>query len=67
MRKACPVVLPENQDSSDFSCAQEHLCIKLAGDGQDTVLAETFSITRVNKINFFLRQKPPKYILKYSL
>lgn len=53
IRKACPVVILESKDSSTFTCAQEHLCIKLADDGQDTVLAQSFSVTTVNKINFF--------------
>lgn len=49
--QACPVVLLESKDGSVSTCAQEHLSVKLAGDGQDTVLAETFSVTTVNKIN----------------
>lgn len=49
--QACPVVLLESKDGSVSTCAQKDLSVKLAGDGQDTVLAETFSVTTVNKIN----------------
>lgn len=65
--QACPVVFLESKYGSVSIGAQEHLFIKLAGVGRDTVLAETFSVTTVNKSNGFFRQKPPTFFWIFTV